>query len=185
LFDNRYNIIILRNGGKTVEKEKSIGLILTELEIRSILSRRQSQLRRLRPVAVAAGDVIWGKEVYRLSLHSDGYDETGAELVHDCPAYRATGTYRCGKELVYTLEDVHFGFWSPAYLMPPSLSRLRLRVERCWSERLARVIVDPTPAGAETWQLFAANWDIQYRDKRVQWESNPMVTVVQFHLEKI
>jgi hypothetical protein len=169
-----------------MEKEKSIGLILSEIEIRSILARRQSQLRRLRPVAAAAGDVIWGKEVYHPSLHEDGYDDDGAELVHDCPAYRATETYWCGKPMLYDLEDTKRPvFWIAAYLMPRRFSRIRLRVERCWSERLAQVIVDPAPAGAETWQLFAANWDIEHNSHPAkQWGANPMVTVVQFHMEE-
>jgi len=168
-----------------MQKEKSIGLILTELEIRSILARRQSQLRRLAGVLkMESVDVIWGKEVYRESLHSDGYDETGAENVHVCPAYRATGTYRCGKPMAYDLEDTtRPGFWVPAYLMPRKLSRLILHVERVWDERLQSV--DWKAAGAESRELFAANWDVEHDDPSKRWRVNQMVTVVQFHLEDV
>ena len=170
-----------------MEKEKSIGLILGEIEIRSILARRQSQLRRLAGVLkMESVDVIWGKEVYRESLHSDGYDDTGAEKVHVCPAYRGTGTYRCGKPMVYDLEDTtRTGFWVPAYLMPRKLSRLILHVERILDERLGRVALDPQAAGSELWQLFAANWDQEHTNPGEKWSDNPMVTVVQFHLEEL
>jgi hypothetical protein len=163
---------------------KQIGLILSEIEIRAILARRQVQLRRLRPVAVAAGDVIWGKEWYHPSLHEDGYDEDESELVHDCPAYRATSTYRCGKPMVYDLEDTtRPGFWTAAYLMPPSLSRLRLRVESRWMEYLHTA--DWKAAGAESRDLFAANWDQEHRSRLAQFATNPMVLVIQFTLEEL
>jgi hypothetical protein len=167
--------------------EKSIGLILTELEIRSILARRQSQLRRLAGVLkLEQVDVIWGKEWYHPSLHEDGYDEDENELVHDCPAYRATGTYRCGKPMAYDLEDSKRpGFWTAAYLMPRRFSRIRLRVKQAWREPLRDVTLDLKPTGCDLRETFAENWDMEHKKKREQWVADPLVYVVQFHLEDV
>lgn len=134
------------------------------------------------------GDRLWVKETWGKSLHSEGYDENGYEVVRICPAYKADGMYRCGKP-----ANPEIPWWSPIF-MPRWASRLTLEVTGVRVERLQKI--SEADAKAEGVQLscgqsekndypnykrsFHQLWDKLNAQRGYPWASNPWVWIVEF-----
>jgi hypothetical protein len=163
-------------------KERPI-LFTTDM-VRAILDGRKTQTRRLK-FKCEPGDLLWVRE----SWNRVG-EEGGVYL------YKADG------------EDQLFS-WKPSIHMPRDAARLFLRVEKTWQERLQDISyedaleegIESTVTGIPPYDLvymlprnpnyyythkqaFQALWDSNAK-RGFGWDTNPLVAVIQFKVEKI
>ena len=128
------------------------------------------------------GDRIYVKETWSSSLHLDGFDPDGGERVHDCPAYRATNTYRCGNPLPDTKR-----LWKSAMFMPKNMARIWLTVQQVRVERVQQIsipdsISEGMPAGLVMFPIdwYHQEWDKINTKNGLAWDKNPYVFAYSF-----
>jgi len=76
------------------------------------------------------GDIIYVRETWCDSLHSDGYEVDGSESVHTCYGYLASGKYACGRDVP---DDVK---WNPSIHMPRIAAQIFLQITDVRVERV-------------------------------------------------
>lgn len=103
--------------------ESESPIIFTPVEVQAALMGAHIHKRVRYGERHRIGEKLWVQEVWAKSIHSLGHDPDGAEYVQDCPAYKATMTYRCGKPVNRGMI-----FWQPAKTMPREFSRLTVEV---------------------------------------------------------
>jgi hypothetical protein len=124
---------------------------------------------------------LWVRETWSPSIHSDGFDSDGGEAVHDCPAYKATETFRCGKPdpIAYKRK------YKPSIHMPRIASRILLEIVSVRVERVKQIsYVDVQAEGITSggWDTpgFINLWDSINAKRGYGWDTNPWVFVIEF-----
>ena len=138
------------------------------------------------------GDRLWVRETWYNSIHSDGFGEDGNEIVHDCAAYKSTGTFQCGKDdpIAYKRK-----YKSPIF-MPRWASRITLEITDIRVERVQDISEEdcclevgaaleypgpgPEPYKRQMKEVFAYTWDSLNAKRGYPWSDNPWVWVIEF-----